>query len=238
MFHLAVGRQHIENRGGEIIKTEIWNSYPIRFVEKDGEWWAVAADVCTALNIKNVSLAVNGNKSRQKQRNGSKGLNELQKGICEVNTPGGKQELLIISESGIYKLIFRSHKPEAEIFQDWVYEMLKTLRQQSGLEGFQVFRMLDKEHQKETMERLKNGLKEPKKPDFIKANTIANKAVSTKYGYPKMVKKGNMSPEMLVDRQELLEDTVALMEVKEKFGLNLSVSEEVYKLANGANKTA
>lgn len=64
----------------------------------------------------------------------------------------------------------------------------------------------------------------------MKANTIANKAVSTKYGHPKMVKKADMTPEMLVDRQELLDSTVELMGIKEKFHLNLSVSEEVYGL--------
>lgn len=42
-----------------------------------------------------------------------------------------------------------------------------------------------------------------------------------------------MTPEMLVDRQELLDSTVGLMGIKDKFGLNLSVSEEVYKLASG-----
>lgn len=48
-----------------------------------------------------------------------------------------------------------------------------------------------------------------------------------------MIKKADMSPEMLVDRQEFLEDTVELMEIKDKYGLELSVSEEVYKLASG-----
>lgn len=111
--------------------------------------------------------------------------------------------------------------------------MLKTLRHSTGLEGFQIFRMLDKDHQKEAMANLKKGLKGLGRPDFIKANTIANKAVSNKYGYSKMVKKGDMTPEMLVDRQELLDSTVGLMGIKDKFGLNLSVSEEVYKLASG-----
>lgn len=73
-------------------------------------------------------------------------------------------------------------------------------------------------------------MKEPVRIDFMKANTIANKAVSTKYGHPKMVKKAGMTPEMLVDRQELLDSTVELMGIKEKFHLNLSVSEEVYGL--------
>lgn len=141
--------------------------------------------------------------------------------------------MIVLNEKGIYRLIMRSNKPEKEEFQDWIYEVIKSLRQFTGLEGFQIFRMLDKEHQKEAMSKLNKSLKEPKKPDFIKANTIANKAVSNKYGYPKMVKKGDMKPEMLVDGQELLEDTVELMTVKEKFGLNLWVSQEVYKLAEG-----
>lgn len=34
-----------------LMKTEIWNEYPIRFVEKDGEWWAVAKDITDALGF-------------------------------------------------------------------------------------------------------------------------------------------------------------------------------------------
>lgn len=34
------------------MKTEIWNGHLIRFVEKDGEWWAVLNDVCNALNLR------------------------------------------------------------------------------------------------------------------------------------------------------------------------------------------
>lgn len=84
-----------------------------------------------------------------------------------------------------------------------------------------MFRMLDKEHQKEMMGKLHKSLENPVRVDFIKANTIANKAVSTKYGFAKMVKKSSMTPEMLVDRQELLQDTVELMGVKEKYHLDI-----------------
>ena len=35
------------------MKTEIWNGHKIRFVNNDGEWWAVAKDVTTALSIRN-----------------------------------------------------------------------------------------------------------------------------------------------------------------------------------------
>ena len=171
------------------MKTELWNGYPIRFVEKDDEWWAVAKDVAEALGY-------------AKTENMTKRLRAKYKGTAKWNTLGGEQEMVVLSEQGIYKAIMNSHKPEAEDFEDWVFTILKTLRQQSGLEGFQVFRMLDKEHQREMMGKLNRGLKEPKRFDFIKANTISNKAVSIKYGYPKMIKKADMSPEMLVDRQD------------------------------------
>ena len=56
--------------------------------------------------------------------------------------------MLIINEFGIYDTVFQSRKKEAVEFRYWVYEAIKSMRFAIGLEGFQVFRMLDKEHQK------------------------------------------------------------------------------------------
>lgn len=125
-------------------------------------------------------------------------------------------------------MAFKSRKKEAEAFQDWIFDIIKELRQSTGLEGFQVFRMLDKEHQKEAMTKLSHAITEPKPVDYIKANVITNKAVSTIYGHSKMVKKKDMTPEMLVDREPILDETVELMTVKEKYGLQFSVSEKIY----------
>lgn len=201
-----------------ITRTEKWSSHEIRFVEKDGEWWAVAADVASALGY-------------AKTDNLTKRLKEKYKDTAKWSTLGGTQTVIIISEHGIYKAIMNSHKSEAEEFEDWIFNMLKALRQSSGLEGFQIFRMLDKDHQKEMMSKLNHSLKKPVRVDFIKANTIANKAVSLRYGYPKMVKKADMTPDMLVDRQNLLESAVDLMSVEDRFHLGISVSQQVYKLA-------
>lgn len=44
-----------------------------------------------------------------------------------------------------------------------------------------------------------------------------------------MVKKGDMTPEMLKEREPILEDTVKLMGMKDEFGLDISVSDAVYK---------
>ncbi|MGF9907302.1 BRO-N domain-containing protein [Brevibacillus porteri] len=206
------------------IRVESWMGHSIRFVERtQGDWWAVAADVTKALGIKNTSEAVNGNPKKR-----AKGLRDSEKGICKLYTPGGEQEVLVVNEPGIYRLIFRSNKPEAEAFQDWVFEVIKHLRQQTGLEGFQIFRMLDKEHQREAMAKLSQSLRQPVRVDFIKANTIANKAVSTRHGHTKMLKKHEMTPDMLVDRESILDDTVELMGVVDRFSLPIKVSELIY----------
>ncbi|HEQ4590620.1 TPA: Bro-N domain-containing protein [Streptococcus pyogenes] len=197
------------------MRTETWNGYTIRFVEHQGEWWAVLADIAKALDL---------NPKFIKQRLGD----EVVSNNHVTDSLGRQQEMLIVNEFGIYETIFSSRKKEAKTFKLWVFETIKQLRQSTGLEGFQVFRMFDKEHQKKAMNRLVDGLQNATKKDLIKANTIANKAVSNKYGLPKMVSKNEMTENMLRDREPILDETVELIKVKEKYGLNFSVSEAIY----------
>lgn len=136
--------------------------------------------------------------------------------------------MLLVNELGIYDIIFRSNKPEAKDFRVWVYRMIADLRKQSGLEGFEVFRMLDKEHQKAVTEKLHNNIAEPRKEHYIKANMISNKAIANMYGQPKAIKKEDMTPQMLKDREPILEDAVEVMIFKDKYGVPKSVSEVIY----------
>ncbi|MEB4785101.1 BRO family protein [Paenibacillus jamilae] len=196
------------------IRTEIWLGHTIRFIEKvPGEWVGIAKDIADALQYSDTNAM-----TRHLKR----------KFLTTVKLTGMNQKFTALSEQGIYKAITRSKRPEAEEFEDWIFEMVKQLRQSTGLEGFQIFRMLDKDHQKEAMRKLRSNLKQPVRVDFIKANTIANKAVSSLYGHPKMIKKDQMTPDMLVSRQEILEDTVDLMGTKERFGLDIAVSQTIY----------
>lgn len=208
------------------MKTENWNGHEIRFVSINDEWWAVAKDVAEALGLKQVTRAIH---SLPKD------------GVTTskvIDSLGRTQDVNIINEKNIYRMAFKSRKKEAEAFQDWIFDIIKELRQSTGLEGFQVFRMLDKEHQKSAMQNLKKSLRNPVRVDFIKANVIANKAVSNKHGFPKMIKKAEMTPDMLVERQEILDSTVELMGVKDRYGLKLSVSEEIYASLEPQNQTA
>ncbi|HBK68402.1 MAG TPA: phage repressor protein [Firmicutes bacterium] len=209
------------------LKVEVWDGHAIRFVWHEEEWWAVAIDVCSALGLKQVSRAL----SSLPGAGVTISKVGVETGVKRDGTPATQEvEANIINEQNIYRLVFKSRKKGAEEFQDWVYSMLRELRQSTGLEGFQVFRMLDKEHQKEAMAKLKGGLKKPVRVDFIKANTVANKVVSTMYGHPKMIKKDRMTPEMLVQRESVLDDTVELMSAVDKFSLDCSVSKKIREI--------
>lgn len=88
----------------------------VRMIDKEGEPWWVASDVCDVLGIKQPTRAVEG-------------LDEDEKGVTITHTPGGDQSLLTVNESGLYSLILRSRKPEAKRFKRWVtHEVLPALR--------------------------------------------------------------------------------------------------------------
>ena len=84
----------------------------VRTVEVNGEIWFVAKDVCDILEIQNVTQAVQN-------------LDEDERSMHYIGRQG---EANIISEAGLYKLIFNSRKPEAKEFTRWVtHEVLPTL---------------------------------------------------------------------------------------------------------------
>ena len=208
------------------MKRESWAGHSIRFVERSGEWWAVAQDLCEALGLRYVTKAMKSLKNVQQYNVG-----DLTNSKVSSNGVRNMQTMNIIGEKDIYRLIFKSRKPEAEAFQDWVYETIRELRKASGLEGYETFKLLDKEHQKEAMKKLHDSIaasREPVKVDYIKANTIANKAVCNRHGIPKMVGKAAMSAEMLKERERVLEDVITLMELNERYGAGMSVSAIIY----------
>ena len=92
----------------------------VRVVMRDGDPWFVAADVCRALDVGNISQAV----SR---------LEEDEKGIILNDTLGGKQSMAIVSEPGLYALVLGSRKSEAQSFRRWItHEVLPAIRQEGA----------------------------------------------------------------------------------------------------------
>ena len=99
------------------------NDAEFRILDINGEPWFVLADVCRALEIRNVSDAAGR-------------LDEDEKGIAQADTLGGNQAMRIVSESGLYSLILRSDKPQAKRLKKWVTsEVLPSIRRTGSYRG-------------------------------------------------------------------------------------------------------
>ena len=93
----------------------------VRVVDIDGEPWFVAADVCRVLELSNPSKACADLDDDEAALTSSYSRSS--------NGTEQKRDMLIISESGLYNLIFRSRKPEAKKFRKWVTaEVLPSIR--------------------------------------------------------------------------------------------------------------
>lgn len=89
----------------------------VRAIERDGVVWFVGKDVCDALEIGNSRQALTR-------------LEDDEKGVITVDTLGGLQQTAIVSESGVYALIFTSRKTVAVKFRKWVTaEVLPSIRE-------------------------------------------------------------------------------------------------------------
>lgn len=88
----------------------------VRAITVDGEPWFVARDICDALELPNLTMAM--------QR-----LAADEKGVNRIDTLGGPQQMAVVSESGMYALVLRSDKPKAESFRRWITrDVVPTIR--------------------------------------------------------------------------------------------------------------
>lgn len=200
---------------------QIFDNEEIRFIEKEEEYWAVASDVAKVLRYSHTPHML---RMIDKDDVGT----HIVDGTSTKKKARKTQNVKVISEFGIYEAILNSRRDEAKEFKKWIKQILKELRQATGLKGYEVFRMLDKQHQKDAMAIIQKVHKSNKPINFIKANTIANKAVSTAFGYEKMISKNDMTPAMLEVRQTILDDVVKLTEAKSDFNLDIKVSKSIY----------
>jgi prophage antirepressor-like protein len=92
-----------------------FESHNVRVVlGQDGEPMFVAADLLSTLNLDRKAL---------------ERLDEDEKGVSSIHTPGGQQEMTVVNESGLFNLVLGSRKPEAKRFKRWVtHEVLPSIR--------------------------------------------------------------------------------------------------------------
>lgn len=109
-----------------------FNNSSIRVVIIEGDPWFVAADVCRALEM-DVSKGV----FRYLQRLGADERRlAVRSDTPEIFVGDRAPTTTLISESGLYKLILRSSKPQAKPFQDWVTQVvLPAIRKDGAAAG-------------------------------------------------------------------------------------------------------
>lgn len=93
-----------------------YNDKQVRTIERNGEPWFVASDVCKILSLDNTAQALTR-------------LEGDEIDTIILNDGIGNPERMVINESGLYSLILGSRKPEAREFKKWVTsEVLPSIR--------------------------------------------------------------------------------------------------------------
>lgn len=126
------------------MRIETWCGYDIRFVEIDGEWYAILKDICDALDLRTDSVS---------QRLDPSMVERVRVDVSDHNSTGissrarKTQDMLAVNEIGIYEALFASRRLEARKFRRWSAEVMKKLRSKVGLAGYEVMKMTEPDTQ-------------------------------------------------------------------------------------------
>jgi prophage antirepressor-like protein len=107
MKRLDEEREKEENES--ILDTFEFEDKVIRIIRHNNEPWFIAKDICDALEISN-------------NRDALLKIPDKWKAVGKSDTLGGEQEMSIINEPAVYKIIMRSNKPNTQVFQNKVCE--------------------------------------------------------------------------------------------------------------------
>lgn len=127
------------------MRTESWCGYDIRFVEVNGEWYAILKDICDALRLRSKDIS---------QRLDP----DMMERVCVETSEDGSNDIrsrgenktrwmIAVNELGIYEALFASRRLEARKFRRWSASVMQKLRSKVGLEQYEVMKMTDPEIQ-------------------------------------------------------------------------------------------
>ncbi len=124
------------------MRVENWCGYDIRFVEINGEWYAILKDICDALNLQVGKVS---------QRLDPDMMERVEVGVEVPSKHVHSQSfwMLAVNELGIYEALFASRRLEARKFRRWSAGVMSKLRNQIGLKQYEVMRMTDPDIQEE-----------------------------------------------------------------------------------------
>lgn len=126
------------------MKVENWNGYDIRFVEINGEWYAILKDICDALGLKTKHVAERLDPDMLERVR----VNVSEAGSNDLTSRARKtQDMLAVNEIGIYEALFASRRLEARKFRRWSASVMQKLRSYVGLQGYEALRLTEEEIQ-------------------------------------------------------------------------------------------
>lgn len=151
-----------------------------------------------------------------------------------INLKGGRPEkIYLYNEQQVTLLLtyLKNTLQVREFKKELVRQFYKAKKRVEELKSpaYKAIRTESKETTKNSMKLINSSISNIKSTDYIKANTIANKATSLKFGLKKMVKVEYMTSEMLLFRDEVLKKIASLMQAK-ALGVKIPhISEIIYK---------
>ena len=149
------------------MRIENWCGYDIRFIELDGEWYAILKDICNALHLRTDKIASRLDPSMLERvlvdtsdhlsrvdRYERKSVDRIDRGMIgkDIGRQPGENKtrwMLAVNELGIYEALFASRKLEARKFRMWAGTVMQKLRKNVGLEQYEVMRMTEPDVQAE-----------------------------------------------------------------------------------------
>jgi len=184
----------------------------VRTLERDGETWFVAKDVCDILGLGNPTEVLR-NFPEDERNTLSSTEGEIAKdehsnlSSTEVrNMDIPNRGVNIINEPGCYRLIFQSRKPEAETFKRWVFhEVLPAIRKK----GFYAVPGL-MERLENLIERQSGLLDDPKKAvyeeleQFVRRNLVVEEKRISVVSVHNLYREYEKDVEIPLDEREFM----------------------------------
>lgn len=171
------------------IRVENWCEYDIRFVNIKGNWYAVLKDLCDALGLRTDKVNTRLDPDMLEKvviptvcdiSSTDTASDHLSKGVTSSRARKS-QQMLVVSEEGIYETLFASRKLEARKFRRWTFKTLKRLRNDVGLKGYEVLKMTDREVQDEIDFILDTLYWDPEKKCVMQSVTVQGGDVEQRF---------------------------------------------------------
>lgn len=214
-----------------MVKKEKFEGFIFNLYRSGENFFVTREQIGKALGYKNPKEAISKIHNAHKER-----LDKVSRVSVLDTLDGKKREVILYSSKGIYEICRWSRQPKANEFFDFIYDILEELRlkrlklkSEKLTPEYKAIRSESKEVTKDSMKLLNSSISNINSSDYIKANTIANKATGIKFGLKKMVKLEEMTSEMLEFRNEVLVKVASLMQAQ-ALGVKIPhISEIIYK---------